>query len=73
MRQLDSRALGCFAAASDTGEVTMHSVLDGGICSSLPAHSAVYLCSPIACKINLYAPRPASHPLRVGLGNSEHH
>ena len=30
MRQLDSRALGSFAAASDTGEVTMHSVLDGG-------------------------------------------
>ena len=30
MRQRDSRALGSFAAASDTGEVTMHSVLDGG-------------------------------------------
>ena len=36
MRQLDSRALGSFAAASDTGEVTRHSVLDGG--AAQPAH-----------------------------------
>ena len=30
MRQRDLPALGCYAAASDTGAVTMHSVLDGG-------------------------------------------